>query len=88
MAGTVKLKHTVWNEGEKTFYFYDGELVAHDGVLEIPADKPEWIKRAWIMGYRLDVKGKPIDSLDNLVSTEGEQDEPKKSANRRGRTKS
>ena len=86
MVATVTLKHTTWNQGEKTFYFYDGELIAKDGVLEIPADRPEWIQRAWIMGYRLDAEGKEVLFLNDLVSSEGEQNAKKSSHTRRRAT--
>lgn len=35
------------------FYFYDGETETKDGIIELPLDHPEWIQRAWVMGYRL-----------------------------------
>lgn len=70
MAKTVALKHTVWSEGEKTVYFYDGELTAKDGVVKIPSDRPEWVRRAWVMGYSLDPKTGEHVRLEDLVPTE------------------
>lgn len=59
---TVSLKHTIWNTGIRTVYFYEGEAVARDGVITLPRSKPEWIQRAWVLGYQLDPKtGKSID---------------------------
>jgi hypothetical protein len=94
----VALKHTVWNEGEKTVYFYEGELKAKDGVLEVPDDRPEWLRRAWVMGYRLDPKTGENILFDDLVPTEvisaeseegqDEQEPKKKSSGRRGRSAS
>ncbi len=60
-TGNVRLKHTIWTEGEKTVYFYDGELTAKNGVISVPKDRPEWIRRAWVLGYQLNAKGEPVD---------------------------
>lgn len=61
-AKSIRLKHTIWNDGEKIVYFYDGELQAKDGVIVIPADRPEWVRRAWVLGYQLDPKtGRQVD---------------------------
>jgi hypothetical protein len=68
----VSLKHTIWDDGEKQVYFYDGELTAKDGVVTIPADKPEWIRRAWVLGYQLDPKTKKQTRLENLIPEEFE----------------
>lgn len=69
MAKTVKLKHTV-HTADKMFYFYEGEAEVKEGVVTIPADRPEWIRRAWVMGYRLDPKtGENLELSDILPST-------------------
>lgn len=61
-AKGVSLKHTIWTDGEKTVYFYDGEVPAKDGVISIPGNRPEWIRRAWVLGYQLDPKtGEQVD---------------------------
>ena len=66
-AKNIALKHTIWHEGEKTVYFYEGELVAKEGVVKIPADRPEWVRRAWVLGYRLDPKTGEQTKLEDLI---------------------
>lgn len=58
-AKTITLQHTIRRQGEQTVYFYEGQLTAKDGKLTLPTDNPTWIKRAWILGYRL-YKGKNL----------------------------
>lgn len=63
---TVSLKHTILT-GTKTVYFYEGEAVVTNGIVSIPKNRPEWIKRAWILGYKLNPKtGKPV-RLEDIV---------------------
>jgi hypothetical protein len=69
-AKNVSLKHTIHSAPEKTVYFYDGELIAKDGVIKIPADRPEWIRRAWVLGYRLDPKTGENTRIEDLIPTE------------------
>lgn len=52
-AKTVTLLHVVRRHGEQLVHFYDGARMAKDGLLSIPTDKPEWIRRAWNSGYYL-----------------------------------
>lgn len=52
----VRLKHII-HEADTVLYLYDGELEVKKGVVSIPKDRPEWIRRAWVLGYRLDSKG-------------------------------
>lgn len=66
-SGDICLRHTVWSEGEKTVYFYEGELVAKDGVVCVPADRPEWVRRAWVLGYRLDPDSGENKRLEDLI---------------------
>lgn len=85
------MKHTIWTEGEKTVYFYDGEIVAKDGVIKISKDQPERIKRAWILGYSLDPETDEHVRIEDLVPTEvvsaeSEGQDEEKSSNRRGRS--
>lgn len=96
----VALKHTIWKEGTRTVHFYDGSLEATDGVVDVPSDKPAWVQRAWILGYRLDPEtGENIPHADLLArivdesaesADEEKADEPakKKSSRRRRRTTS
>ena len=67
MAKNISLKHTIWTEGEKTVYFYEGELTAKDGVVSVPADRPEWVRRAWVLGYRLDPKTGEQTKIEDLI---------------------
>lgn len=68
MADTVKLLHTHMR-GDRMFYFYEGETKVEKGIISIPADKPEWIRRAWVMGHRLDPEtGKTLLITDILAA--------------------
>lgn len=69
-AKNVRLKHTIWKEGERLVHFYDGQLTAKDGVISIPSDNPSWIRRAWILGYRLDAKTKKPVGIEELIPLE------------------
>ncbi len=60
----VKLLHLSLRTGEHTVHFYDGELKAEDGVLDVPNDKPEWIRAAWTQGFRLDPKDETFMTFD------------------------
>lgn len=52
-GATISLQHMVRRHGNQMVFFYDGALEAVDGLLTLPADRPEWIRRAWVSGYRL-----------------------------------
>ncbi len=60
----VKLLHLSLREGDNSIYFYDGELESHDGVLDVPNDRPEWVRAAWVKGYRLDPKTQEFLTYD------------------------
>ena len=55
MAKNVRLKHSI-SSADEVLYFYDGELPVKQGVVSVPGDRPEWVRRAWIMGYDRDAK--------------------------------
>ena len=87
----VKLKHLSWREGELLVPFYDGELTAHDGIIEVPSDRPEWIRGAWVKGFRLDPKTDEFltfDKIDPAVneSAESAGEEDGENPRRRRRT--
>lgn len=71
MAETLYLKHIYPNElPDQKFYFYEGEVDVHFGVIELPRDPQftHWVQRAWMKGYRLDpVSGREY-GLDELVA--------------------
>lgn len=50
------------------FYFYDGEVDIKDGIVEIPADRPEWVQRAYIMGYRFDPATEEVLTLAEALA--------------------
>lgn len=62
----VKLKHFSLRDGDHVVHFYDGELTAKDGVVSIPADRPEWLRSAWAQGFRLDPKTDEVLSFDKV----------------------
>ena len=65
----VRLRH-VNRTGNFMFYAYDGEMKVEDGIIAIPAEKPEWIRRAWITGFRMNVEGRVIVNLDAHIKSE------------------
>lgn len=50
------------------FYFYDGEVPIENGIVEIPLDHPEWVQRAYIMGYRFDPVTEDVLTLDEALA--------------------
>jgi len=50
------------------FYFYDGEVPIVKGVVEVPQDRPEWVQRAYIMGYRHDPETEEMLTLDEALA--------------------
>lgn len=85
----VALKHTIWKKGERIVHFYDGQLTAKDGVVDIPDDNEAWIRRAWILGYRLDTNDEPVTIADALSAKSTEEvSDAEKSSNRRRRATS
>lgn len=55
--GTVRLKHGKWTDfitmPNRLVTFYDGEAVAHNGIVELPEDRPIWIRAAFLKGFNL-----------------------------------
>lgn len=81
MARTIRLKHTLYTLPEYVEYFYDGQAVVKNGVIELPADNPTWLQRAWIVGYRLDPEtGKEIADWRTLLVDESAESAGEKSA--------
>ena len=64
---TIRLRSTRVPDGNFTFYFYDGETEVRNGIIEIDSSRPEWVMRAWIMGFGLDPDGAPIPDIDAYV---------------------
>src|SRR5687768_17843391 len=62
----IRLRHAI-RSGDFMFYAYDGELPVRDSIIEIPASRPEWVQRAWIMGFRLTAEGRVVANLDAEV---------------------
>lgn len=62
----VSMQHIVRKHGNQMFFFYDGMLEAKDGLLTIPSDRPEWIRRAWVSGYRLTPDGRPLNTWPDV----------------------
>lgn len=67
---TVSLLHVVRRTGNQMVFFYDGALEAHDGVLTLPANRPDWIRRAWASGYNMSPDGKRRLALYTDVQAE------------------
>lgn len=69
MAGTLYLKHVLPNElPDQKFYFYEGEVDVHFGVIEIPLDGAHWhwAQKAWVRGFRLSAETGADLSLGEL----------------------
>ena len=65
MNTTVTLRHERL-KGNRIVPFYDGLLVAKDGLLTIPADKPLWIQRAFRTGWNTTPSGQRLWGLRQL----------------------
>lgn len=69
MAETVRLLSTKGRaQLIEVFYFYDGETPIKDGIVEIPVDRPEWVQRAYIMGYRFDPETEEVLTLAEAIA--------------------
>lgn len=69
MAKTIKLLSTKGRaQLIERFYFYDGEVPIKDGIVEIPVGRPEWIQRAYIMGYRNDPETEAVITLAEALN--------------------
>lgn len=71
MAANIRMKHTI-HEADTTVYFYEGEVEAKEGVVSVPRDKPEWVRRAFILGYRLNPNTGEEYRLEDLNEEEFE----------------
>lgn len=50
----------------RVFHFYDGRAPVEGGVITIPANKPQWVQRAYIMGFNRKVDGSPTTVAEAL----------------------
>jgi hypothetical protein len=67
MGKTVTLKHFRFRDPKRIVYFYDGFAVAENGLLELPAEKEVWIKRAFnLLGYKFTPDGRQMHSIHDL----------------------
>jgi hypothetical protein len=63
----VRLRHSQFKDTNAFVFFYDGQLRAKDGVLEVPADKEPWVKRAWmVLGYNQKEDGTPLPKWSDV----------------------
>lgn len=69
MTDTVTLRYSRSVVPMKAVYFYDGFLVARDGLLTLPLDHPHWIRRAFVNGYNNAPNG---DRLWNMMDVQAE----------------
>jgi hypothetical protein len=69
MAEIVRLKHTT-RKNNWIFFHYKGHAPVKNGVLELPADNTTLIRRAYVMGFRLNEDGQPISAnrLSEIVA--------------------
>ncbi len=69
MASEIRLLTTRGREELiEHFYFYDGECPIVEGVITIPLDRPEWIQRAYLKGYRLDPVSEELLTIDEALA--------------------
>jgi hypothetical protein len=56
----IVLKHPVYRPAKKLVAFYDGFVVAENGVVRIPYDGERsirWAKNCWLNGYNRTIDG-------------------------------
>lgn len=63
----IPLRHAHF-EGDWMEYFYDGELWVTDSVISVPSERPEWLRRSYILGFRQTPEGEWIEDLDTYVN--------------------
>jgi|SRR3989304_7709614 len=57
MNTEVSLVHAVWRLPVKIEHFYDGFVLAHNGIVKCPMDRTVWIRRLWLKGYNRTPEG-------------------------------
>lgn len=60
------LVHPFFRPVKKLLYFYDGFVVANNGVVRIPYDgerSTRWAKQCWIRGYNRTEDGRALPSF-------------------------
>lgn len=73
MASNVQLKHQFFG-GDRKFYFYEGSVDVKGGVISLPVSHPEWVQRAYTMGYRADPDGGKVLSWNEVVTRMTQED--------------
>ena len=57
----MKLLHRFNRQSRRLVPFYDGLLMAENGVVDIPNDQVSWVKRAWrALGYENSPDGRKL----------------------------
>ena len=61
----IVLMHPVFRKPKKLVTFYDGFVVAKDGVVRIPYDGERslrWARQCWLNGYNRSIDGKKYNN--------------------------
>lgn len=77
MSEVIRLKHQYRsNMPLRVQYFYDGRAEVKYGVIELPVDKPAWIDRAFMIGFRCDPEsGRVLTLLEVRALARGDSAE-------------
>ena len=72
----MRLLHRINRSPRVYVHFYDGLLVAENGMLDVPDDHEQWIKRAWrAMGYDRTPDGRMLHDWNDVVAEQQYQKE-------------
>ena len=66
MSNTVTLKHVTHTVPARYEYFYDGQAVARDGLLTLPAEQVSQLRAAYFRGYQDTPEGKRLANFQEL----------------------
>lgn len=73
MSNTVTLKHVTHTVPARYEFFYDGQAVARDGLLTLPAEQVSHLRAAFFRGYQLTQDGRRLASFQELDQYVAEQ---------------
>lgn len=68
MGKMISLKHVSHSVPRRIEYFYDGLVVAENGIISIDSDHPEHIRAAYFRGYQDTLSGRRLDNFQELDS--------------------
>lgn len=73
METVVKLKHATSMLPERWEHFYDGFVIARNGVVEVPSYRDVWLKQLYYRGYRCTLDGRYLHDMFAMLAERDRQ---------------